>query len=219
MKKTMILAVVMLMPLLGFGQSNCWKGFIDFYAGTSFGTDRNPAMSSFQSGYTWDKGRQGLTFGMNVTGGYQLFPYLFAGVGFGGYTSLYHYNSVYRYVNNGYTEYEDMYDDSLFHSIYLPVYADVRWTLDIHRKVTPFVDMKIGYQFAVTVSDTYEVDMEGVGGFYFMPTVGFRFGKMSAFNLGLSYNTSMRKKYKSWDGSDLMSSSKGALMLNFGAEF
>lgn len=84
--------------------------------------------------------------------GYQFNPYLFVGAGFG--------------VN--------YYTDAELCNI--PVFANLRANL-LNAKITPFVDVKIGYSV---------VDIEG---FYFAPSIGCRFGltRRMAINLGVGY--------------------------------
>jgi len=198
------MAVAILMPLLGVAQSRCWRGFVDFHVGTSAGVDMN-LVHDPNSYYEYESFKQKLVFGVSFTEGYQIFPYLFAGVGFGGYTSMLGCRDDYGY------------DENEFYAIYLPVYADFRWTLDIERTVTPFVDLKIGYQFGVPVDGLDEVKYKN--GVYFVPSVGVRFGKRSAFNLGIAYNTSIGRVYHDWNGAELGKSNKGAFLLTLGADF
>ncbi len=199
--KYILLTLAICLPGLMSAQSEnvkAWKGFFDGYAG-------------FIPGGTYE--RSGWLFGFNVTGGYQITDYLFAGIGFGAsvinieekINDPYDYYNSYSYLNRNVP------------GLYAPIYADFRWTLNIDRTVTPFVDLKIGYKFAVplggidrqsTPADEYQYFIHGdqiyyydaygtvtEGGLYCMPTVGIRFGKQTAFNLGIGCDISSRLKH------------------------
>jgi hypothetical protein len=223
MKKILLIMVFAVLPLLGSAQG--FRGFLDVYAGTSFSkgfTDYGYVGSEYSvSGIKPD-----FVFGLNVTEGYQITNYLFAGVGFGGYASML-----------GYDAYDGSYmeRDRIFYSIYLPVFADVRWTLNMNSRITPFVDMKIGYQFGVSVGsgELFDYYFKNVSttathknGLYFQPSIGVRFGKATGFNLGVAYNTSVGTRFmlgEVIDGkrvkTEVGSSNAGVLMLTLGADF
>lgn len=218
MKKIILTMVLAVLPLLANAQ--VFRGFVDLYGGTSF-----------SGGFSFNKSecpisdvKPDLVIGLNFTGGYQFTNYLFAGVGFGGYVPC--------------VGYDDSYGDRQLaaYSMYFPVYADVRWTLNINSRVTPFVDMKIGYQLGTYVGegddfDDYYGESEPLqalhkNGVYFQPSIGFRFGKATAFNLGLAYNTSIGTRFMAGrvkDGrrvrEEVGSMTKGALMLTLGVDF
>ncbi len=199
-----------------------FRGFIDLYGGISPSKGYDAGMVSYNE---ISDIRPIVAFGMNITEGYQINKMLFAGVGFGGYAVIDHYRE--RYETDGYS-----YGETFFPAIMLPVFADLRWTLDIGKTVTPFVDLKVGYQFRAQLSDgeiswAYKDEeklyLREIAGFYFQPTVGLRFGKASAFNLGVTYNPTINQKiFRGLDSNsatpvkDLKS---GALMLSLGADF
>lgn len=218
MKKIILTMVLAVLPLLANAQ--VFRGFVDLYVGSSF----SGGFSFNESECPISDVKPDIVFGMNITGGYQITDYLFAGVGFGGYTP--------------WLRYCDSYGDRehVFYSLYFPVYADVRWTLNIKSRVTPFVDMKIGYQFGTYVGEgddfyDYYGEREPLqalhkNGVYFQPSVGIRFGKATAFNLGLAYNTSIGTRFMAGrvkDGrrvrEEVGSMTKGALMLTLGVDF
>lgn len=219
MKKTLFI-ILMFLSILSVSAQG-FKSFVDIYGGISTikGIDGGKVRDEYISDI-----HPLVAFGLNVTEGYQINRMIFAGIGFGGYTVLDHFKE-------DYTEY--WYRDTLFPAILLPVFADVRWTLDIERRITPFVDLKIGYQFCCDLSDgiitwnSYDSEnlyIHAERGFYFQPTIGCRFGGNSAFNLGLTYNPTIRQKlYFSPKGREVLNLMKningGALMLSFGADF
>lgn len=203
-------------------QVGAFKTMMDWSFGVGF-TDKdvtnvalaNPGTPEYYKGYFDYKP---MVFSMNVTEGYQISPSLFAGVGFG---------MTVPTVNGG----QD--DDLLVVSNFLfPFYADFRWTLDVEKTITPFVDIKIGYQASALIVDGefYSVDYDNFGkvrfnkGFYFLPTVGLRMGKNTAFNFGVSYNPCLKRSYGLWDRETMVNkvtrkSSKGVISLNLGVEF
>lgn len=221
MKKILLIIALLTMPFAASAQG--FRGFIDIFAGTQFGGG-NFISSPFDKPV--HNVKQDLTFGLNVTEGYQITNFLFAGVGFGGYTTL-----------TGSTIRDSYYNDREreFHSLYFPIFADVRWTLNIDKKITPFVDIKAGYQFAfklndgnLTWYDSYrDTYVQGTNGAYFMPSVGVRFGKASGFNLGIAYNACIGTRYMqyrevgvdNYELKEVESLKQGAFMVTFGADF
>ena len=221
MKKIFLIIAILRMPFAASAQG--YKGFIDIFGGTQFGGGIDIPIPEH---YDVTGIKNDLAFGLNVTGGYQITNFLFAGVGFGGYTTL-----------MGGTTHDSYYNDRerVFHSFYFPIFADVRWTLDIERKVTPFVDLKVGYQFAFEMGNgclsyysyNYDVFSKGKNGAYFMPSVGVRFGKASGFNLGIAYNatvpTKLLQNYEvspdNYELREVGKTNKGVFMITFGADF
>lgn len=173
----------------------------------------------------------------SMSHGCQITPFLFAGLGTG--------------INLGYTELSVGSNTSNRKELYavtVPVFLDVRWDLDIRKKITPFVDLKIGYQFKVGEDDScyrrfesqnsegqypnYDYDNTtytyactyGSSSFYFQPTVGVRFkgGKRTGFNLGISYNTKIKRVLyveKNYENYHVGSTNDGVLMLNIGLDY
>lgn len=195
--KIFLLAILLAMPGIVLAQSENtheWKGFFEFFCGFSTGHDNDIPPYGY-------KLEPKVSFGINFTEGYQITDYLFAGVGFGAYT-LGVYDEDYSYGFDGVYGDEYIYKESrtFFPGIYAPVFADVRWTLDINRTINPFVDLKLGYQFAIPIQDEcigfYDnLYVRPKGGFYCLPSVGVRLGKRSGFNLGVGYNVSTRRHY------------------------
>lgn len=237
---TRILTIIMLAVLPMTASAQGFKGFVDAYCGTAL--SEGDEVKGSDNFYV-TKVKNSVTFGLNVTEGYQIYPFLFAGIGFGGYANFLHYD---YYEKSWLDSSWSGYGDHTFYSLYFPVYADLRWTLNLESTVTPFVDVKIGYQFGARVGDGnlgsyyYEDPNSGRGygevihvrhknGLYFMPSVGVRFGKATAFNLGIAYNPSIPREYVLIQTSDnpmslpeervIGKSSLGSLMLTLGAEF
>lgn len=219
MKKYLLILSLLILPFTVNAQG--FKGFIDIYGGTFFGSGYSltPAHNLGFHNIKTD-----LTFGLNVTEGYQFTPFLFAGIGFGGYTTL-----------TGYTD--DHYGDRMsdFNALYFPIFADARWNLNLNSRITPFVDVKIGYQlgFKLNSGELYNwssdesSNVKYKNGVYFQPSVGVRFGNPKAgFNLGIAYNAAIgRRFYERTVENDrnifteIGSSSQGAFLITFGADF
>lgn len=219
MKKYFLILSLLILPFTINAQG--FKGFIDIYGGTFFGGGKT-FTSNNNSGFHNIK--TDLTFGLNVTEGYQFTPFLFAGIGFGGYTTL-----------TGYTDDYYGYRERAFNAFYFPFYADARWNLNLNSRITPFVDVKIGYQLGFKLNpgdlddwhSSESLYMKYKNGVYFQPSVGVRFGNPKAgFNLGIAYNAAIgRKFYKKTVENDkkvfteIGSSSQGAFLITFGADF
>lgn len=214
MKKLLLLFSILSLSLSSFAQS--YRGMFDLAAGIITPGEKN---------YTYNgipievKPFMGGVFSM--THGCQITPYLFAGLGAG--------------INLGFAEFindRDSYSNSK--DIYVstvPVFLDVRWDLDVRRKITPYVDLKIGYQIQFGTKDlcedycydnynTYNVYTYAASSFYFQPTVGVRFkgGKRSGFNLGIAYNAKLKRELYVNDML-LGSTNDGILMLNIGFDY
>lgn len=224
--------------------SSGYRGFFDFVGGWGFGGEVNVRAGMNEINDI----RHALTFGWSMTHGYQINSHLFAGLGFG-------FNAEMLYADrvNGTTEEYYGYPDGgmSFYSLDIPVYADLRWDFGLAKKTAPFVDVKIGYQACLAFdkddsifesysyrnnrSSNISVYGEGVGGFFLQPSIGLRtgIGGKCGMNIGLSYNTMVKKKlkavyeYNDWNDynnnisetKDLGVSTGGVLMLNIGFDF
>lgn len=219
MKKTVLTMIMIAFALSASAQE--FRGFIDVFAGRCL---FRPSKDIQIENNAVHQIRDDLTFGLYITGGYQITPQWFAGIGFGGYTDMLGWHTDYYYD----------YDGNEFESIYLPVYADVRWTLDIERTITPYVDLKVGYQFGVNLGSgcmtwqsglNYDAYIGYKGTMLLQPGFGVRFGKKSGFNLGFAYNFMIGKKIMEYSRTDpgvcreAGSINTGTLMLTFGADF
>lgn len=191
-----------------------YRGFLDLQVGVGTGDATTFASPEYFVGYTEISPNVG--FGISTTHGVQVLPCLYAGVGVGGY-ALFATADGYNRDGYHYLSYDG--GDTQFIGMSLPVYLDIRYDLNIRKKVTPYVDVKIGYSAAVNVKssddDIWMVETDPLyftgssyhyssgsksgltckpsSGMYFQPSVGLRFrtGRHGGFNLGVSYNTSV----------------------------
>lgn len=227
MKKIYTLIFFSLAVITCSAQLN-FKGFVDIYGGPGVAN----GTTVVNRGETFSNMKPLVSFGMNITGGVQVTPNLFAGIGVGGYTELLQYDT--EYYGDGSVE-----TDTKFHSLYFPVFADVRWIFLPEKIATPYVDLKIGYQIGSSLNEgelwgyysdesdsREELYVSYRNGFYFQPSVGFRFGKDSAFNLGVAYNMSIPRIFEAREvvagqikSRELAKSNTGTLLLTLGAEF
>lgn len=232
MKRFLFVIALAVSVLTASAQS--YRGFIDVFGGPAMG--KKTTAIAGQSHVSGIKGS--FAFGLNNTHGCQITPFLYAGLGFG-------VNTVMLSGEQHYNEYEET--KYTFYGINIPAYLDVRWDLNILKKATPFVDIKVGYQFCVNfngmIFDSYSGDCssldiygEGVPGIYFQPTVGYRFkmGKKLGFNLGISYNAGIKRKlrattqyldysegenHSTYESVELGKFTSSAVMLNLGFDF
>ena len=220
MKRTLIIIVLALLNIATPAQD--YKGFhtlLDFYAGYSSKKDN----SKFSAESFAVKSLQmPLTFGLNVSEGYQVLPNLFAGIGFGGYAVFANYK--YDYSGN------DNYSDEMSgRFIYFPFYVNARYTLNRNATVTPFADVKFGYQVGINLDagdcmweEKNNVFLSHRNSVYFVPTVGIRFGRAVGFNLGISYNPSVKMDITYFKDCQMISRKKftsGAFSLILGLDF
>ena len=196
MKKLLLPLAACLLSIPSFAQS--YRGMFEIDLGTGISSDNIYNVEGVEL-------KQQPSFGgaFSTTHGCQITPWLFAGVGFG--ASTYAMN-----VSDSGTE----EGTSLkLYSLNVPLYLDLRWDMDVRRKVSPFIDLKIGYQWAFNLNpdsscgDDYdysyvsryttvsELMCDPISGFYFQPTVGVRFRRNSkkGFGLGITYNTSIKR--------------------------
>lgn len=205
MKKIFLMVALVMATLSASAQS--YRGFFDFYGG--IGTGKDAKIS--HNGLELNKIKLDYAFGISTTHGCQILPYLYAGLGAGAYTALSGVDTYYMNYDGPSSHIGDNDRSIEFYGLYVPVFLDLRWDLNIRKTVTPFVGVKIGYQFAIDIdkdaskgeSDKYTSNAGGdqntsehlylysspESGFYLMPTVGLRFrmGARSGFNLGVSY--------------------------------
>ena len=221
MKKKIILSLVLLFGVLGIHAQE-WRAIIEVHAGIQPGRS-NIDFSNTSIQKVWNP----LSFGLNYSMGAMVIPQLFAGVGIGGYTSMLSYRE------HGYTE-------NPFPSLYFPIFINARWIPNMSKKINPYVDLKIGYQMGTDLEGSdlyiYNYDYDGSdygeykakhqNGVFFQPGVGVRFGRDSAFNLGIAYNFSMRREFIKADSSmpnfpvmERISKNYGNFMLTFGTDF
>lgn len=211
--KKILLSIFCCLGAFGF-QAQEWRGFIEMYCGTELGKS-NIEISE----RTVENVSNTLTFGLNYTMGAKVWKQLYAGVGVGGYSSCvgYNINDYYFFKRN-------------IPFLYFPIFANVRWIPDISKSINPFVDIKIGYQVGTDLEDTsmwgtgyyYYYYIQHANGVYFQPGVGVRFGRDTAFNLGIAYNVFSPSEYvaKNKDFiSERIRKNHGSLLLTVGIDF
>lgn len=222
MKRFLFVIALAVSVLTASAQS--YRGFIDVFGGYGVAGTKD-----FTNGnHTFKDVRADWAFGLRTSHGCQVLPYLYTGLGFGGYMVL---NGA-----EAYDEYRGSYRDIQLDALNIPIFADFRYDLNIQSKVTPFVSVKLGYQIAVDLLSE-ESAGEGSGaylyskpesGFYFEPMIGMRIrtGSHSGFNLGISYNPTLRRKLSISDkyenenyATEVGKQTCGALMLNLGFDF
>ena len=138
-----------------------YKGFIDL--GFSFGTNTRININDRNRSYTESTGGVH-RFEFSTSHGFFLSPYFFLGAGAG-----IHFYTGYSDDDGNYQSFDEV-------DLAIPIFAHVR-THFIDKKVSPFVDVKLGY----SVSE--------ITGAYFSPSVGCRFmtGSRSAFWISMGY--------------------------------
>ena len=219
MKTRHILLTIILFLGTISSQAQDWRGFLEIHAGTS------PMKSNLEfHDETFYNMWNSLSFGLNYTMGVAVMPQLYAGIGIGGYTTFIAYHD----------DQEQDYWDSTFSSLYFPIFANVRWIPEINRKFKPFADLKIGYQMGVDLddnevwSDRYydRYYAQHRNGIFLQPGVGFRFGRESAFNLGIAYNVCVPQEFVAKDDTkpnfpvvESIKKNYGSFMITFGADF
>lgn len=221
MKRFLFVIALAVSVLTASAQS--YRGFIDVFGGYGVAGTKD-----FTNGnHTFKDVRADWAFGLRTSHGCQVLPYLYTGLGFGGYMVL---NGA-----EAYDEYRGSYRDIQLDALNIPIFADFRYDLNIQSKVTPFVSVKLGYQIAVDLlSEESAGDGSGTylfskpeSGFYFEPMIGMRIrtGSHSGFNLGISYNPTIRRTISIGDTYDpdkakeVAKQTCGALMLNLGFDF
>lgn len=94
------------------------------------------------------------------------------------------------------------------HLISIPLFLDVRWDLDLSRKVSPYADLRLGYQLgmdgyvnfrATSVTNPQSMTagmMKSADGMYVQASAGVRLkiGKNTGFNIGISYIPLLRRE-------------------------
>ena len=215
-KKLLLLVAILGLAIPSFEVS--YRGMLDLSVGLP--TSGETAVSGPSVRFDVNPTIGGL---VTTSHGCQITPFLFAGLGGGTvieWMDVDEYNSNYHYDKNV--------------MVSVPVFIDLRWDLDVRKKITPFVDLKIGYQIGLEgnsdlsrqsyngyYDEEYETRwIEAVNSFYFQPTAGVRFkgGKRTGFNLGISYLPTLKRGFFIEDVK-VDSFSTGLIMLNIGLDF
>lgn len=206
MKKSLVALALILSAVTVDAAS--YRGFFDLFGGVCTGGKTTVKAGDLSISNI----KNDLAFGFNMTHGCQITPFLYAGAGFGAFSTL--MSATDEQPSYSWDDYDGK--SIKITSMDIPIYLDIRYDLNIRKKVTPFVDLKFGYRINVdfsaddwtsssysqseinnmaTVSEL-SVQAGGESGFYFQPSVGvrFRMGKKSGFNLGVTYDTTVSRK-------------------------
>ncbi len=187
------------------GNPSGFRGFFELNGGFGFGGNVNIHAGNMSV----EDLRTFLNAGILFSFGYQINRNFYTGLGLGFMAQMAKYKErVYNpSSNSNYSNYVQTYSDYLYES--LPLFLDLRYDLDIAAKTTPYIGLKIGYQFLfggcegedyfMSVYDSnneLELYTDDVGAFLFQPSIGFRtsLGKKAGINFGLSYNIKKKKK-------------------------
>lgn len=208
MKKLLIVLTGLMLSISAFSQS--YRGMLDLSVGLPTSGEQSIRFSNEEVKL---KPQVGLIFSMSH--GCQITKSFFAGLGIG-------VGGVWteeNFISLGDTQYGDSEWQQKFTTYgTVPVFLDLRWDLDIRKKITPFVDLKVGYQ--MEIDDGFGPKN---GSMYFQPTAGVRFrgGKRTGFNLGLSYVPSIRKRVDTnyFGTEESVISNNGLIMLNLGFDY
>ena len=227
MKKHLLLSAALMLSISSFAQS--YRGMLDIYGGFI-----NPGKENLSAPGMQFESKPFMGGLFTTSHGAQITPFLFIGAGGGVNLQFGQFNCVSP------TEFatDDNFND--LYAVTIPAFLDARWDLDVRKKVTPFVDVKVGYQLRVgdglelsrpyggygTNSPYDEYWLDSQSSVYFQPTVGVRFkgGRRTGFNLGVSYNTTVKRNLYGYDRNldkkELLdSATDGVLMLNIGLDF
>lgn len=202
MKKFILLGLGVAM----FANANAlsYRGFVDFEAGICTNKityyESPDIYNATPEGFPGFKSN--MAFGVTTSHGVQLNPSFFVGLGTGVFTSF--VKSDYKNVDGSSSSAYDG-EANAIKGLNIPLFLNGRWELDIRKKATPYVDLKIGYQFIANISgysqirvcpipnaqtlgsayvpgiqyDPYYlngwVDCNPTGGFFLLPSVGYRF--------------------------------------------
>lgn len=150
------------------------RGLYDFYVGAALGSkfdiqQRGVNLTDIHPSYTW---------GFNVSLGYQLTHQIFIGGGIGE-----------RVFNVGVTA--DDNEKLSSNGGYFPIFAEVRWDQNLEKKITPFADLKLGYQFGAGNGD-----VRAHGSVFLEPTLGARFKIVNRVNICVGASYSFFSPYK-----------------------
>lgn len=138
MKKILIIISVVLMSLVASAQS--YRGMVELGIGV---TGSGPSYSNEMGTFKLNNGFLG---SFTTSHGCQITPSIFIGAGVGVDIGL--KDSFKTPILNSKYNREDFRvrnEKGYFSCLEIPVFLDLRWDLDIRRKVTPFIDIKIGY--------------------------------------------------------------------------
>ncbi|MDE6342303.1 MAG: outer membrane beta-barrel protein [Muribaculaceae bacterium] len=133
--------------------------------------------------------------------GCQFTPWLFAGAGVG-------VNCEWKTSHNIGDDASALNVTAKNHLISVPLFLDIRWDLDLTRKVSPYADLRLGYQLGMdgyvnfrATSATNSLStttgmMKSADGMFVQASAGVRFkiGNNTGVNIGISYIPLMKRE-------------------------
>ena len=164
-----------------------YKGFIDL--GFSYGTNSSVKYNNQKTNFGGVH-----RFEFSTSHGFFISPYAFLGLGAG-----IHFYTGYSDDDGNYQSFDEI-------DLAIPIFAHVR-THFIDKKVSPFVDVKLGYS------------VHEITGTYFSPSVGCRFtkGSRSAFWISMGYT--LQQSSEEIDYYDNASTNFDAFSIKVGWDF
>lgn len=183
--------------LMTTGITPGYQGFVEINAGYGI----YGAMKVETADMSINNISNALMFGISTTHGWRITRNLYVGAGFGVYGEMLRAQLE--------SEPEEVVR-AKFYAVDIPVYADFRWDFDVPCKGSPFIDVKIGYQFIRSSNPSatlfYKEDYfscatislmsKNTDYLFLRPTIGFRipFAAGQGFNFGLAYDVFTPKK-------------------------
>ncbi len=212
-----------------------YRGSIEIGGGLSFYKYR---YTSLIGDYDYDFDNKSLIVDFTTSHGVQLNPFVFIGAGMGVYVPTMWATSYYD-LNNNYPTFFNLQAESRnavkeqtdcmsIYSIMLPLFIDLKFEYDVRRKVAPYIDVKLGYQFGIEQNknriysknnDQFQITPEN--GLYFRPSVGLRIrtSTKTGINFGISYNASIKRNFVFFNSGQTLKINGNACLLNIGFDF
>lgn len=108
-----------------------------------------------------------------------------------------------------------------FTAVVMPLYADFRFDFFNGKKVSPFVDLKVGYTLGNSGRVYEDYDDEICNGIYLNPTVGFRIRLTNrmGINIGLAYSLNNYYCYNYYEKIKMNKELGHAIAIKVGIDF
>ena len=193
--KRLIFQLTVLILSIPCAASN-YRGMFEIGGGPMFANERiRTSTGEFRNKQTSSGGLFSTAHGCQFT------SCLFAGAGFG-------INCEWLKSQKTETDGSEIFRTSKNHLISIPLFLDVRWDLDVNRKITPYADLRLGYQLGMEGFAIYKArsvsnpsyiaagTMKSTDGLYVQASAGVRWkvGKNTGVNLGVSFIPFMRRE-------------------------
>lgn len=195
-----------------------YRGLFEIGSGPVFANERiRTSIGEF-------KHKQNTFAGMFSTAhGCQVTPWLFAGAGVG---VICEWKNAQK-INAGEPTSNGSAKNDL---ISIPLFLDIRWDLDVNRKVTPYADLRLGYQLGMEGYVNYRTSsvtnpkfittgsMKSGDGMYVQASAGVRLkvSKSTGINFGISYIPLLRREILM--GETTYFSNRDFLLINVGID-